>query len=94
MTDLLASFDEDVLRAVASENDVELTRLRETLADHQRTMRDNPRVADIVYERHRTIQRSSSVVPTDRKWRLRSNSNRIKKAKFSFWKNIFLEAKF
>lgn len=82
MTDLLASFDEDVLRAVASENDVELTRLRETLADHQRTIRDNPGVADLVYEWHWTIQRSSSVVPTERKWRLKGNSNRIKKGKF------------
>jgi hypothetical protein len=49
-TDLLAPFDENVLRAVASENDIELSLLRDALADHQRTMRDNPGVEDLVYE--------------------------------------------
>jgi hypothetical protein len=49
-TDLLESFDDDVLRAVASENDVELDDLRDALADHQRTMRDTPGVEDLVYE--------------------------------------------
>jgi hypothetical protein len=43
-------FDEDVIRAVASENDVDIDLLREALADHQRTMRDNPGVEDLVYE--------------------------------------------
>ena len=49
-SDPLAPFDEDVIRAVASENGIGEPLLREALADHQRTMRDNPGVEDLVYE--------------------------------------------
>jgi len=49
-TDLLAPFDHAVLRTVADENDVEFGVLREALEDHQRTMRENPGVEDLVYE--------------------------------------------
>lgn len=49
-TDLLAPFDDEVIRAVASENDVDEDVLREALEDHQGTMRDNPGVDDLVYE--------------------------------------------
>ncbi|WP_254271237.1 hypothetical protein [Haloarcula marina] len=47
---LLAPFDEEVVRAVADANNVEYERLREAVADHQRTMRENPGVEDLVYE--------------------------------------------
>ena len=52
MTDdeLLAPFDVAVIRTAAQDNDVEEPALREALADHQRTMRDNPGVEDLVYE--------------------------------------------
>lgn len=49
-TDLLSPFDEEVIRGVASENGIDVAPLRETLADHQRTMRQNPGVEDLVYE--------------------------------------------
>jgi hypothetical protein len=49
-SDLLAPFDDEVIRAVASENDVEEELLRDALADHQQTMRDTPGVEDLVYE--------------------------------------------
>lgn len=49
-TDLLAPFDEELLRGVAGENDIELDALRDALADHQRAMRDTPGVEDLVYE--------------------------------------------
>ena len=47
---LLAPFDDDVVRAVAGTNSVEEEQLRSALADHQRTMRENPGVEDLVYE--------------------------------------------
>lgn len=52
MTDseLLAPFDDEVIRAVASENGVDEEMLRDTLRDHQQTMRDTPGVEDLVYE--------------------------------------------
>jgi hypothetical protein len=51
MTDeLLAPFDVAVIRTTAQHNDVEESALREALADHQRTMQENPGVEDLVYE--------------------------------------------
>ena len=52
MTDdtLLAPFDDAVLRQVAAANDTELEALESALASHQRTMRENPGVEDLVYE--------------------------------------------
>ena len=47
---LLAPFDDDVVRAVAGTNSVDEEQLRSALADHQRTMRENPGVEDLVYE--------------------------------------------
>jgi NACalpha-BTF3-like transcription factor len=47
---LLAPFDDDVVRAVAGTNNVDEEQLRSALADHQRTMRENPGVEDLVYE--------------------------------------------
>ncbi|EMA24501.1 hypothetical protein [Haloarcula argentinensis] len=47
---LLAPFDDDVVRGVAGTNSVDEERLRDALADHQRTMRENPGVEDLVYE--------------------------------------------
>jgi len=49
-TDLLAPFDHAVIRTAADENDIEFDVLREALSDHQRTMRENPGVEDLVYE--------------------------------------------
>lgn len=49
-SDLLTPFDNDVIRAVAATEDVDEARLRSALADHQRTMRDNPGVENLVYE--------------------------------------------
>jgi hypothetical protein len=42
--------EDDVIRAVAEANDVELDPLETAVADHQRTMRENPGVEDLVYE--------------------------------------------
>lgn len=42
--------DDDVIRAVAEANDVPLEPLEAAVADHQRTMRENPGVEDLVYE--------------------------------------------
>ncbi|MDS0283318.1 hypothetical protein [Haloarcula onubensis] len=52
MTDetLLAPFDDDVLGQVAAANDIELDALERAVADHQRAMRENPGVEDLVYE--------------------------------------------
>ncbi|MBX0303152.1 hypothetical protein [Haloarcula salinisoli] len=52
MTDdeLLAPFDLAVIRTTAQRNDVEEGVLRDALAAHQRTMRENPGVEDVVYE--------------------------------------------
>ncbi len=52
MTDetLLAPFDLAVIRTTAQRNDVEEGVLRDALATHQRTMRENPGVEDLVYE--------------------------------------------
>jgi len=47
---LLAPFDDDVARGVAGTNSVDEEQLRSALADHQRTMRENPGVEDLVYE--------------------------------------------
>ncbi|WP_136715264.1 hypothetical protein [Halorientalis salina] len=47
---LLAPFDGDLLDVVADENDVTPERLRELVVAHQRQVRDNPGVEDIVYE--------------------------------------------
>ncbi|MDS0221530.1 hypothetical protein NDI54_09235 [Haloarcula sp. S1AR25-5A] len=49
-TDLLEPFDDDVIRGVAGTNNVDEEQLRSALADHQRTMRENPGVEDLVYE--------------------------------------------
>jgi len=49
-SDLLAPFDDDVIERIAAENGVDGDLLRETLRDHQRTMRDNPGVENLVYE--------------------------------------------
>jgi len=49
-TELLRPFDDDVIRAVAKANDIETEPLREALADHQRTMQQNPGVENLVYE--------------------------------------------
>ena len=48
--DLLAPFDLAVIRTTAQHNDIEEGALRDALADHQRTMRANPGVEDLVYE--------------------------------------------
>jgi hypothetical protein len=48
--DLMAPFDDEVVRAVAAENDVDRDVLADTLVDHQRTMQENPGVEDLVYE--------------------------------------------
>ncbi|MDS0258655.1 hypothetical protein NDI56_04415 [Haloarcula sp. S1CR25-12] len=52
MTDdtLLAPFDDDVFRQVAAANDIDFEALQNAVADHQRTMRENPGVEDLVYE--------------------------------------------
>ena len=47
---LLAPFDDEVVRGVAGTNSVDEEQLRSALADHQRTMRENPGVEDLVYE--------------------------------------------
>jgi len=47
---LLAPFDDDVLRQVAAANHIERELLEDALASHQRTMRANPGVEDLVYE--------------------------------------------
>ncbi|WP_058995846.1 hypothetical protein [Haloarcula sp. CBA1127] len=47
---LLAPFDDDVVRGVAGTNSVDEEQLRDALADHQRTMRENPGVENLVYE--------------------------------------------
>ena len=47
---LLSPFDDEVIRGVAGANNVEEGQLRTALADHQRTMRTNPGVEDLVYE--------------------------------------------
>lgn len=49
-TTLLASFDDEVIRGVAGTNSVDEEQLRAALTDHQRTMRENPGVEDLVYE--------------------------------------------
>jgi len=48
--DVLDPFDVAVIRTAARDNDIEEPALREALADHQRTMRENPGVEDLVYE--------------------------------------------
>ncbi|MFC7019140.1 MULTISPECIES: hypothetical protein [Haloarcula] len=48
--DLTAPFDDEVVRAVAAENDVDRDVLADALVDHQRTMQANPGVEDLVYE--------------------------------------------
>jgi hypothetical protein len=48
--DLTAPFDDEVIRAVAAENDVDRDVLADALVDHQRTMQENPGVEDLVYE--------------------------------------------
>jgi len=52
MTDdtLLAPFEDDVFRQVAAANDIDVEPLQNTVADHQRTMRENPGVENLVYE--------------------------------------------
>jgi len=47
---LLAPFADEVVRGVAGTNNVDEEQLRSALADHQRTMRENPGVEDLVYE--------------------------------------------
>ncbi len=47
---LLAPFDLAVIRTTAQRNDVEEGVLRDALASHQRAMRENPGVEDLVYE--------------------------------------------
>lgn len=49
-TALLAPFDVEVVRGVAGTNSVDEEQLRSALADHQRTMRENPGVENLVYE--------------------------------------------
>ncbi|GCF12235.1 hypothetical protein Harman_01700 [Haloarcula mannanilytica] len=49
-TDLLSPFDDEVIRGVAGTNNVDEEKLRSALADHQRTMRENPGVENLVYE--------------------------------------------
>jgi len=49
-TALLAPFADEVVRGVAGANSVDEEQLRSALADHQRTMRENPGVEDLVYE--------------------------------------------
>jgi hypothetical protein len=49
-TELLSPFDGEVIRSVAGTNGVDEEQLRSALADHQRTMRQNPGVEDLVYE--------------------------------------------
>lgn len=49
-TGLLSPFDDDVIRGVAGTNNVDEEQLRSALTDHQRTMRENPGVEDLVYE--------------------------------------------
>lgn len=48
--ELLAPFDLAVIRTTAQRNDVEEGVLRDALAAHQRAMRENPGVEDLVYE--------------------------------------------
>ncbi|KAA9397403.1 hypothetical protein Har1130_07355 [Haloarcula sp. CBA1130] len=49
-TALLSPFDDEVLHGVAGTNGVDEEQLRSALADHQRTMRENPGVENLVYE--------------------------------------------
>ncbi|WP_424018919.1 hypothetical protein ACOZ4N_05470 [Halorientalis pallida] len=48
--DLLAPFDDDLLATVAGRHDLDEATLRDLLTSHQRQVRDNPGVEDIVYE--------------------------------------------
>ncbi|AQL44390.1 hypothetical protein BV210_17440 [Halorientalis sp. IM1011] len=48
--DSLAPFDDDLLATVASRHDVDEPTLRDLLTRHQKQVRDNPGVEDIVYE--------------------------------------------
>ncbi len=48
--DILAPFDDDLLATVAGRHDLDESTLRDLLARHQRQVRDNPGVEDIVYE--------------------------------------------
>ena len=48
--DLLGPFDDDLVELVADRSDVSESDLRDLLARHQRQVRDNPGVEDIVYE--------------------------------------------
>ncbi|RXK49023.1 hypothetical protein [Halorientalis pallida] len=48
--DTLAPFDDDLLGTVAGRHDLDEPALRDLLARHQRQVRDNPGVEDIVYE--------------------------------------------
>jgi hypothetical protein len=52
MTDepLRAPFDDDVVRTVAAANEIDVEPLETAVTDHQRTMRENPGVEDLVYE--------------------------------------------
>lgn len=47
---LLAPFADDVLRQIAAANDIGREPLETALTSHQRTMRENPGVEDLVYE--------------------------------------------
>jgi len=46
----LSPFDDDVVRSVGAASNVGIQRLEEAVADHQRTMQENPGVEDLVYE--------------------------------------------
>ncbi|MFB6084154.1 MAG: hypothetical protein ABEJ94_07915 [Halorientalis sp.] len=48
--DLLAPFDDDLLATVAGRHDLDEATLRDLLARHQKQVRENPGVEDIVYE--------------------------------------------
>lgn len=48
--DLLAPFDDDLIELVAGRSDVSESELRDLIVRHQRQVRDNPGVEDIVYE--------------------------------------------
>ncbi|WP_335998863.1 hypothetical protein [Halorientalis halophila] len=48
--DRLEPFDDDLLATVVGRHDLDEARLRELLDAHQRQVRDNPGVEDIVYE--------------------------------------------
>lgn len=63
--DLLVPFDADLVELVAGRHDVTAEDLRELLASHQRQVRANPGVDDIVYEWRTQFHEQPLVTRTD-----------------------------